>query len=107
MNEEGLLVFQGQRKKPFEGPSLQLLHSSNVGALDVVLEAVDLLLQLVERDLLVLDHQVDHQLLDTETDGHELGETPDETVLLDATDGFLERLHVRLVVCRGTGAVSG
>ena len=78
---------------------LKLLHGSDVGALDVVLEALDLLLELVEGDLVVLDDQVDLELLDAETDGDELGATPDETVLLDATDSLLELLHVGLIVC--------
>lgn len=79
---------------------LKLLHGSDVGALDVVLEAVDGLLELVEGDLVVLDDQVDLELLDAEADGDELGATPDETVLLDAADGLLELLHVGLIVCK-------
>lgn len=78
---------------------LQLLHGSNVGGLDVVLEVLDLLLELVQGDLLVLNDKVDLELLDTETDGDELGSTPDETVLLDATDGSLEGDHVSLIIC--------
>jgi hypothetical protein len=78
---------------------LKLLHGSNVGALDVVLEALDLLLELVEGDLVVLDDQVDLELLDAEADGNELGATPDETVLLNATDSLLELLHGGLVIC--------
>ena len=39
-------------------PSLQLLHGSNVGGLDVVLDFLDLVLQLIQGDLLVLDDQV-------------------------------------------------
>ena len=78
---------------------LKLLHGSNVGALDVVLEALDLLLELVEGDLVVLDDQVDLELLDAETDSNELGATPDETVLLDGTDALLELLHAGLIVC--------
>jgi hypothetical protein len=57
-------------------------------------------LQLVERDLLVLDDQVDLEHLDTVTDGDQLGETPDESVLLDRPDTGLEGLHVGLVVPR-------
>jgi len=78
---------------------LKLLHGSDVGALDVVLEALDLLLELVERDLVVLNDQVDLELLDAETDGNELGATPDETVLLDGADTLLELLHAGLIVC--------
>ena len=80
------------------GNCLQLLHSDNVGGLDVVLELFDLLLELVQRDLVVLDDQVDLELLDTETDSDQLGGTPDETVLLDGENVGLELVHVCLVV---------
>jgi hypothetical protein len=78
---------------------LKLLHGSDVAALDVVLEALDLLLELVEGDLVVLNDQVDLELLDAEADGNELGATPDETVLLDGTDALLKLLHAGLIVC--------
>lgn len=65
----------------------------------MVLVLLDLLLQLVGRDLLVLDNQVDLQLLDTETDGDELGGTPNKTILLDGKDVSLELLKVGLIVC--------
>ena len=52
----------------------------------------------IERDLLVLDDQVDLQLLDTVTNGDKLGSTPDQAVLLDGADLGLELLHVGLVV---------
>lgn len=55
-------------------------------------------LQLIGRDLLVLDDQVDLQLLDTEANGDELGGTPDQTVLLNGADIGLELLKVGLVV---------
>ena len=45
--------------------ALQLLHGGNVGRLDVVLDLGNLLLELVERDLGVLDDQVDLEHLDT------------------------------------------
>jgi len=80
------------------GSCLQLLHSDNVGGLDVVLELFDLLLELVQRDLVVLDDQVDLELLDTETDSDQLGGTPDETVLLDRKNIRLELVHVCLVI---------
>lgn len=76
------------------------LHSSNIGALDIVLELGDLLLELVKRDLLVLDDESDLELLDTVADGDELGRAPDEAVLLDATDRLLESSHVGLIVPR-------
>ena len=74
------------------------LHGSNIGALDIVLELGNLLLELVERDFLVLDDEGNLELLDTVADGDELGRTPDETVLFDATDGLLESSHVGLIV---------
>lgn len=77
---------------------LQLLHGNNVGGLDVVLELLDLLLELVKRNLVVLNNQVDLELLDTETDGNKLGGTPDETVLLNGKDVGLELIHVCLVI---------
>jgi hypothetical protein len=46
----------------------------------VVLIRLNLLLQLVERDLLVLNDQVDLELLDTVTDGDKSVRTPDETL---------------------------
>lgn len=79
--------------------SLQLLHGDNVRRLDVVLDVLDLLLQLVERDLLILNDQVDLELLDTETNSNELGGTPNETILLNGTNRLLECLHVGLIVC--------
>ncbi|KAG7151547.1 hypothetical protein HYQ46_012670 [Verticillium longisporum] len=72
---------------------LWLLHGSNIGGLDVVLETLNLLLEVGQRDLLVLDDEVDLELLDAETDGNELGGTPHQTVLLDATDSSLEGGH--------------
>ena len=89
-----MLVFRGRR-----GGHLKLLHGSDVGGLDVVLELLDLLAESIQRDLLVLDDKVDLELLDAETDGDKLGGTPDETVLLNATDSSLEGSHVSLVIC--------
>jgi hypothetical protein len=59
---------------------LQLLHGGDIGGLDVVLIRLNLLLQLIERDLLVLNDQVDLELLDTVTDGDKSVRTPDETL---------------------------
>merc|ERR1712137_1295955 len=77
---------------------LQLLHGNNVGGLDVVLELLNLLLELIERDLVVFDDQVDLKLLDTETDSNQLGATPDKTILLDGENVSLELVHVCLVI---------
>lgn len=77
---------------------LQLLHGSNVSGLDVVLELLDLLLKIANRDLLVLDNEVDLELADTETNGDELGGTPGKTILLNGTDTSLKSLHVGLVI---------
>lgn len=65
----------------------------------MVLVLLDLSLELVEGDLLVLDDKVDLELLDTETNGNELGGTPDETVDLDGTDVGLHLLKVGLIIC--------
>merc|ERR1712230_95389 len=60
---------------------LQLLHSNDIGRLDVILELLNLLLQLGETNLVILDNQVNLQFLDT-------------------TDGCLELLHVGLIIPR-------
>lgn len=78
---------------------LQLHHGNNVGGLDVVLELGDLLLEIIDGDLVVLNDEVDLELLDTETNGNQLGATPDQTLLLDAADGLLHGLQVGLVIC--------
>lgn len=80
------------------GITSQLLHGSNVSGLDVVLVLLNLGLKLIQRDLVVLDDQVDLELLDTEADGNELGSTPDQTVDLDGTDVGLQLLKVGLVI---------
>lgn len=66
----------------------------------MVLVRLDLLLQLVKRDLVVLDDQVDLQLLDAEADGDKLGGAPDKAVHLNGADTLLELLHAGLVVPR-------
>lgn len=58
----------------------------------------DLLLELVERDEVVLDDDRHLELLDAVPDGDELGQTPHEAGLLDRADKRLERGHVGLVV---------
>ncbi|KAI6770401.1 hypothetical protein HG530_005030 [Fusarium avenaceum] len=75
-----------------------LLHSSNVGGLDVVLELLDLLLKVGDGDLLVLNNHVDLELTDTEADGDELGGTPGKTILLNSADSILKSLHVGLII---------
>jgi hypothetical protein len=81
--------------------SLELLHGGDVGGLDKVLEVVgDLVLEVLERDLGVLDDEVDLEHLDAVADGDELGGTPQEAVHLNGTDTVLELLHVGLVVPR-------
>ena len=79
---------------------IRTLHGSDVGALDVVLKLGNALLELIERDEFVLDDKGDLELLDTVTDGDELGSTPDETFHLDGTDGLLKLGHVGLVIPR-------
>jgi len=92
-------LFNHPARQMLADKHLQLLHGSDIAALHVVLEALDLLLQLLHGDFVVLDDQVDLQLLDAEADGDELGATPDQTLLLDAADSLFESLHVGFVVC--------
>lgn len=92
----------GKRRQP-TGRNASSLEAhkkltSDIGGLDVVLDLLDLLLELVERDLGILDDQVDLEHLDTVADGDELGGTPDKSVLLNSSDLLLHGLHVRLVV---------
>lgn len=70
----------------------------DIRRLDVVFVLLNLLLELVQRNLVVLDYQVDLQLLDAEPDCHQLRATPDQAVFLNAAHDSLELLHVRLVV---------
>ena len=58
----------------------------------------DLLLQLIKRDLLILHDKSNLQLAHTVSNGDELRRTPDETVLLDASNTSFQLLHVGLVV---------
>lgn len=51
-----------------------------VSALDVFFVTLDLLLQLIKRNFVVHDNQVDLQLLDTETDLNEAGTAPNKTI---------------------------
>ena len=85
---------------PWSCCGLQLLHGSNVGGLDIVLKSFDLLLEIFERDLVVLDDQVNLQLLDAEADRDPLAATPDETVHLDGYDTLLQLLEIGLIVPR-------
>jgi hypothetical protein len=66
----------------------------------VVLILLNLLLELINRNLLVLNDQVDLELLDTETDGNKRGSTPDKTLLLNSTDVLLHLHEVGLVICK-------
>lgn len=88
-----------RRSSRVVGRRLQLLHGGHVGGLDVVLVRLDLLLQLVQRDLVVLDDQVDLQLVHARGDGHALRRTPDEAVLFDGAHALFELGHVGFVIC--------
>lgn len=59
----------------------------------MVLETSDVLLKDVSADLVVLNHTRDTELLDTVTDGNELGCSPKEAVEGDATDHGLKLGH--------------
>jgi hypothetical protein len=80
------------------GIDLQLLHSRDVGGLDVVLILLNLGLQVVQRDLVILNDDVQLELLNTETNSDQLGATPNKTVLLDSENVLLELFHVCLVI---------
>jgi len=58
----------------------QLLHSSNVCALNMILILLDLGLEIFQGNLLVLDDHIDLQLLDTEANRNKLMSTPYEAV---------------------------
>lgn len=88
----------GEREGETVRYCLQLLHGNNIRRLDVVFVFLNLLLELVKGNLLVLDDQVDLELLNAESDGDQLGGTPDKTILLDGKNISLELVHVRLVV---------
>jgi hypothetical protein len=80
----------------------------------VILVLLDQVLEVLERNFLVLNNQVDLELLDTETysrissvyatdtckltDGNESGSAPDETFLLNGTNVGLQLLHVCLII---------
>ena len=67
----------------------------------MVLVLLDAVLELVDRNLVVLNDKVDLELANTVTNRDKLGGTPDKTILLDGTEVGLELLHVGLVVCKG------
>ncbi len=75
--------------------------SANSSTQKPTLEVVgDLVLEVLERDLGVLDDEVDLEHLDAVADWDELGGTPQKAVDLNGTDTVLELLHVGLVVPR-------
>lgn len=69
---------------------LQFLHGSNISGLDMVLILLDLLLEIVQRDLVIFNDHVDLELLDTETDRYPFAATPDKTVHLDRKHALLK-----------------
>ena len=79
---------------------LELLHSSDVRRLDVVLNLLNTLLKVVHRDLVVLNDKGDLKLVHTVTDGHKLASTPDKAVHLNTADLLLEGGHVSFIVPR-------
>ena len=95
-----MIVNQSIRRWKIAGVITLTLHGGNVGALDVVLELSDALLELIEGDELVLDDEGDLELLDTVADSHERTRTPDKTGLLDRANGLLELNHVGFIVPR-------
>jgi len=91
-------VYTQTDNKQKETFCLELLHGGDISGLDVVLELLDLLLELIERDLLILDNEVDLELLNTEANGNELAGTPDKAVLLNATDSSLHGDEISLII---------
>ena len=79
---------------------LELLHSSDVRRLDVVLHLLNTLLKVVHRDLVVLNDKGDLKLVHTVTDGHKLAGTPDKTVHFNSADLLLEGGHVSFIIPR-------
>lgn len=77
---------------------LQLLHGSDIGGLDVVLILLNTLLELIGGDLVILNDEVDLELLDTESEGNQLGGTPDEAVPLNGADVSLKGVKRSLVI---------
>jgi hypothetical protein len=66
----------------------------------MVLVFLNLLLQRVDRDLLVFYDEVDLHLLDTEADRDKLVSTPDQTVHFDLQHALNQFVHVCLVIPR-------
>lgn len=64
----------------------------------MVLEALNLLLQVGEGDLLILDDKVDLELLDTEANGDKFGARPYETILLNGSYVSLKLGQVGLII---------
>ena len=79
---------------------LDLLETSHVYALAIVLHITDLVFQILGGDLVVFDHALNLKLLDTIADGNELGGTPEQTFHVDGANTFLQQLHVGGVIPR-------
>ena len=77
---------------------LQLLHGGNIRTLHVVLILLDLRLQVIQTDLVVLNHHVQLQLLDAIPDRNQLVPTPHQSVHLDRQYALGQLRHVGLVV---------
>lgn len=71
------IVFLQQANKGF---------TYNIARLNMVLEFCDFILEFIERDLVVLNDQVDLKFLDAKADGDEFRTTPYESVLFDRLD---------------------
>ena len=87
------------------------MHGSNVRRLDVVLILGDGLLELFQRNLVILNDTVDLELLDTETNVDELVTTPNKTVNLKGLNVSKELIKVSLIIPRlnieGNNGLSG
>lgn len=64
----------------------------------MVLITLNLLLEVAERNLLILNDEVDLQLSDTEANRDEFGGSPDETIFRNGSDVGLQLCKVGLIV---------
>ena len=84
----------------YASPRLDLVPRGNVHRLDVVLELHDDVLDVIRRELVVLDDDHHLELLDAEGDGLELVGPPEKAVALDRAVLEHQRLEVDRVVPR-------
>eukprot|EP00091_Calanus_sinicus_P018782 TRINITY_DN43_c0_g1_i6.p1 TRINITY_DN43_c0_g1~~TRINITY_DN43_c0_g1_i6.p1 ORF type:complete len:112 (+),score=25.33 TRINITY_DN43_c0_g1_i6:40-375(+) len=79
---------------------LDLVHGGDVHGLDEVLELTHLLLQLINRDLGILNNSHELQFLDTVSNGDQLAGAPEKAVHLDGLAVLEHLIHVGLIIPR-------